>query len=319
MTLYAKPPINADIEQVLRTQPVVDFDELTADSLSKLRNLGLDQTEETLTLSGFFTRAELTVSTSDGSVMVVSYRPKHVARPLPTVVHLHGGGLVSGNADSDIVYINELARELEMAVLTIDYRLAPEHPYPAALHDILDVLHWLTTDTPDFVDPNSIILSGISAGGGLAAGTALYLRDNGGISLAGVLLMCPMLDRRNNSCSANQMRGCRESWNQTANETAWSAYLGDTPADHYASPSLADSLHGLPPVFIDAGSAETFRDECVDFANRIWAGGGDAELHVWPGGVHAFDFLAPQAPISQHARETRISWVRRLLSSGHPN
>jgi acetyl esterase/lipase len=210
--------------------------------------------------------------------------------------------------------IADLAHEAGCAVVSVEYRLAPEHPYPAALDDALTVLGWVGSGQgPAGMDPARIVVMGVSAGGGLAAATALHNRDHEGIKIAGLLLMCPMLDHRSTSASALQMAGVG-SWDATANATAWSAYLGHTGATAYASPALAHELSGLPPTFIDVGSAETFRDECVDFASRMWEHGGDAELHVWPGGVHGFDLLAPWAQLSRAARAQRVAWLRRLLA-----
>jgi acetyl esterase/lipase len=143
-------------------------------------------------------------------------------------------------------------------------------------------------------------------------------RDRGEVALAGQLLIYPMLDDRNDSVSAQQMAGVGV-WDRTANQTGWSALLGDAvggpdvPA--YAAPARATDLSGLPPAFIDVASTETFRDEDVAYASRIWAAGGIAELHVWPGGCHGFDLFVPDAPISQAARAARIAWLRRLLAA----
>lgn len=156
----------------------------------------------------------------------------------------------------------------------------------------------------------------MSAGGGLAAAGALLARDRGGPQLLGQMLICPMLDDRNDSASGFQMEG-HGAWDRTANETAWDAYLGELPRDDvpiYASPGRAADLADLPPAFIDVGSAETFRDEDIAYASRIWAAGGEAELHVWPGGVHGFDALVPEAMISKDAREARARWLERLLA-----
>jgi acetyl esterase/lipase len=125
-----------------------------------------------------------------------------------------------------------------------------------------------------------------------------------------------MLDHRNNSDSGWQMAGVG-AWGRTANATGWSAYLGPLTSDDvpaYASPAVADDLSGLPPTFVEVGSAETFRDEDIDYAARIWAAGGDAELHVWPGGAHGFEALVPDSAITQHAREARANWLSRLLT-----
>ncbi|GGR52067.1 hypothetical protein GCM10010251_81450 [Streptomyces aurantiogriseus] len=133
--------------------------------------------------------------------------------------------------------------------------------------------------------------------------------------MIGQMLMCPMLDDRNHTPSAHQMAGLGV-WDRTSNETGWSALLGEArgTADvpPYAAPARADDLSGLPPAFIDVGSAETFRDEDVAYASRIWQAGGIAELHVRPGGFHGFDSLVPEAALSVDARAARLRWLRRL-------
>jgi acetyl esterase/lipase len=125
-----------------------------------------------------------------------------------------------------------------------------------------------------------------------------------------------MLDDRNDTVSARQMEGVGV-WDRTSNATGWHALLGDScggaDVSPYAAPARAADLSGLPPVFIDVGSAETFRDEAVSFALRIWGDGGDAELHVWPGGFHGFTAYAPNASIWREALAARSRWLRRTL------
>lgn len=136
--------------------------------------------------------------------------------------------------------------------------------------------------------------------------------------MLGQLLMCPMLDDRNDSASAMQMDGT-EFWNRSYNGFGWSSLLGalwggaDVP--QYAAPARATDLAGLPPAFLDVGSAECLRDEVLDYAARIWQAGGRAELHVWPGGIHAFDREVPQARISKAAIAARHNWLERLLTT----
>lgn len=126
-----------------------------------------------------------------------------------------------------------------------------------------------------------------------------------------------MLDDRNDTVSGHQMAGVGL-WDRTANETGWTALLGERrggpDVSPYAAPARATDLSGLPPAFLDVGSSETFRDEVVDYALRIWQSGGVTELHVWPGGFHGFDGLAPRAAVSQAARTAQPGWLRRLLT-----
>ncbi|MBT2452343.1 alpha/beta hydrolase fold domain-containing protein [Streptomyces sp. ISL-43] len=156
-----------------------------------------------------------------------------------------------------------------------------------------------------------------SAGGGLAAALALLTRDRGGPAPIGQLLLCPMLDDRDATFFSHQMAGI-DTWDRTSNATAWQALLGDrygaSDLSPYAAPARATDLSGLPPAYIEVGSAETFRDEDVAYANAIWQAGGQAELHVWPGAFHGFDTLAPRAALSQDARNARSRWLRRVLA-----
>jgi acetyl esterase/lipase len=142
-------------------------------------------------------------------------------------------------------------------------------------------------------------------------------RDRGGPAILAQLLLSPMLDDCNGSPSARQMRGVGI-WDSSSNETGWNALLGEgvrggPDVSPYAAPSRTADLSGLPSTFIDVGSAETFRDEDVAYASRIWQAGGRLELHVWPGGFHGFDVVAPHAVISQDAIAARVAWLRRQL------
>jgi acetyl esterase/lipase len=236
--------------------------------------------------------------------------------PVPVVYFIHGGGMITGSNRLGIDQPLDWAAALGFAVVSVAYRLAPEHPYPAGLDDCYAGLRWVAEQADDLgVDPDRVVIAGASAGGGLAAAVALLARDRGGPALAGQVLMSPMLDDRNDSVSARQMEGLGV-WDRTANDTGWTALLGaarsgaDVPA--YAAPARATDLSGLPPAYIDAGSAETYRDEDVAYASAIWAAGGRAELHVWPGGFHGFDGFVPRAALSRDARAARLAWLRRL-------
>jgi acetyl esterase/lipase len=315
----SRPPFDPSIERALADNSEIVVVSMTAEDIPRVRALSVEVPLSEATMHGEFERAEHRVPGLDGGpdVRAFVYTPVGLRRPAPVILHLHGGGLITGTADSDIAAAVDLAAHAGCAVVSVEYRLAPEHPYPAALEDATAVLAWLASPAaPRLLDAERIIVSGVSAGGGLAAATALYARDHDGPLIAGLLLACPMLDDRSDSFSARQMAGAG-SWDATANATAWRAYTGasaEDPVSPYASPARCADLGGLPPTFVDVGSAETFRDECVDFADRIWRSGGQAELHVWPGGAHAFDFLAPWAPLSRDARMARAAWLRRLLA-----
>ncbi|MFJ3670190.1 alpha/beta hydrolase [Streptomyces sp. NPDC090106] len=276
-----------------------------------------------LTLDGFFEVEDRTVPGPAGApeISLLICRPAAAPRsgPRPVIYHVHGGGMVIGTNRVGVDAALGWAKELDAVVVSVEYRLAPEHPHPAPVEDVYAGLVWTAGHAAELgADPERIVIAGASAGGGLCAGLALLARDREGPALIGQVLLCPMLDDRNDSPSTHQMAGVGV-WDRTANETGWTALLGDlrggpdVPA--YAAPARAEDLSGLPPAFLDVGSAETFRDEVVAYASRIWQAGGVAELHVWPGGFHGFDGLAPQAAVSQDARAAHLRWLRRLLGS----
>ncbi|MFD5813288.1 alpha/beta hydrolase [Streptomyces sp. NPDC127038] len=275
-----------------------------------------------LTDGGTFTTTDLTVPGPEGapgiSLLVIRPAAPAARGPRPVIYHCHGGGMVLGTNRAGVELVLEWARELGAVVVSVEYRLAPEHPYPAGVEDVYAGLVWTARHAGELGgDPERIVIAGASAGGGLTAALALLARDREGPRPLGQVLMYPMLDDRNDSVSAHQMAGVG-AWDRTANETAWTAVLGDArggpdvPA--YAAPARATDLSGLPPAFLDVGSAETFRDETVDYATRIWQAGGVAELHVWPGGFHGFDAFAPHTVLARTARAARLDWLRRLLT-----
>ncbi|OKI41009.1 esterase [Streptomyces sp. TSRI0281] len=252
-------------------------------------------------------------------VTLVSARPAGVAGPLPLLYYMHGGGMIMGNARSVLPrLLREWALPLGLAVISVEYRLAPGAPYLGPVEDCYAGLVRAAGHAAGAgLDAGRVILGGKSAGGGLAAALALLTRDRGGPVPIGQLLLSPMLDDRGTTFSSHQMAGL-DTWDRTSNATAWQAVLGDrygtAGVSPYAAPARATDLSGLPPAYIEAGSAETFRDEAVAYADGIWRAGGEAELHVWPGAFHGFDTLAPRAVLSQDAREARSRWLRRIVA-----
>lgn len=279
-------------------------------------------TDEELRRGGAFTVDERAVPGPDGApeVTLVVCRPAAVTGPTPLLYFVHGGGMIAGHERTDLGEALDWAQAVGAAVVSVRYRLAPETPHPGPVEDCYAGLTWVRDHAPELgADPARVVVAGMSAGGGLSAALALMCRDRGGPPLAGQLLICPMLDDRNDSLSAVQLEGVA-AWDRHANGVGWGALLGgDAGAPEvspYASPARAEDLSGLPPTYVDVGSVDTFRDEDVDYASRLWAAGGQAELHVWPGGCHGFELMVPHAPLAKSARRARLEWLQRVLAVG---
>ncbi|MEU4016558.1 alpha/beta hydrolase [Microbacterium sp. NPDC028030] len=251
-------------------------------------------------------------------IEITIVRPSRPASaPAPAVLSIHGGGMVLGTRFFGTAELIDLAERHGVVGVAVEYRLAPEHPGPAQAEDCYAALEWMAAHADELgIDPDRIIASGMSAGGGLSAAVALLARDRGGPRLAGQLLGCPMLDDRNDTPSSRQYDGFG-AWDRNNNDTAWDAIAGDDRfsdrVSPYTAPARAQDLTGLAPAFIEVGAAETFRDEAVDYALRIWTTGGQAELHVWAGGYHGFAGFSPEAEVSRAAVAARESWLRRTL------
>lgn len=274
---------------------------------------------ESFTREGRLTVSEHVVAGPDGAppVTVLVIRPANAATPMPALYHIHGGGMIIGNRYTFGADLLDLAEEFGLALVSVEYRLAPETPHPGPVEDCLAGLAWLAAAGAELgIDPARIIVGGTSAGGGLAAAAALLARDRGGPAVFAQMLMCPMLDDRQITASSIQEDG-RGIWDRPANDTGWSALLGpakggpQVPSD--AAPARATDLSGLPPAFIDVGSAETFRDEAVAYASAIWRCGGEAELCVFAGGFHGYAAMVPEAAISADTRAARSRWLQRIL------
>jgi acetyl esterase/lipase len=237
----------------------------------------------------------------------------------PGIFFMHGGGMVVGNRVMGTKGVISWVKEFDAVCISVEYRLPPEHPDPAPIEDCYAGLLWTSEHATELgIDPCKLMVTGTSSGGGLAAGVALLARDRNGPALCAQVLSGPMLDDRNNTVSSHQYVD-EGTWSRGSNHTSWNALLGERAGSDrvsiYAAPARAIDLSGLPPAFIDCGSADVVRDETVAYATLLWAFGIQAELHVWPGGFHAFDMFAPNATLSVIARETRLAWLRRMWSS----
>jgi len=318
------PPFDAELRPALDAMAAAERPAYTLENIPLIRQAPPPfpvPTDEDLRRGGAFAVSTELAPGPAGApdVPLLVCRPAGVSALAGCLYYIHGGGMIFGNnRTGGLLGMLDHAERLRLAVVSVEYRLAPETPHPGPVEDCYAGLRWTVDHAAGLgVDPGRVIVGGASAGGGLAAAVALLARDRGGPGLLGQLLVCPMLDDRNETPSARQMAGLGV-WDRAANEMGWTALLGDASGgpdvSPYAAPARATDLSGLPPAFVDVGSAETFRDEDVAYATRIWQAGGAAELHVWPGGFHGFAGAVPQAALSRAAVAAQRDWLARLLS-----
>ena len=238
--------------------------------------------------------------------------------PHPAIYWLHGGGMIAGNVELDTPYCAALAAGTSAVVVAVEYRLAPEHPYPAPLDDAEAGLAWLFASADALsVDPARVAVAGSSAGGGLAAALTLRHRDAGGPDLAFAYLMYPMLDASHTSASAREFTAI-PTWNRAHSEFAWGCYLGGADLSPDAVPAMAQDLSGLPPTLIQTGELDLFRDEDISYAARLLQAGVPTELHVYPGAYHGFELNCPESAVGRQSLRDRDSALLRALHPSGP-
>jgi acetyl esterase/lipase len=228
------------------------------------------------------------------------YRPKGGGNHLPCIYWVHGGGYMFGTAMDPDARLDRWVNEIGCVAVSVEYRLAPETPFPGPLDDVYAGLQWVAKNPSELgIDASKLAIGGGSAGGGLAAGLALAVRDRGEIPVIFQLLIYPMIDDRFVSVSSTMET---IGWTTAASRLGWSCYLGVAPGSDgvspYAAPARAEDLSGLPPAFICVGDLDNFRDEDLEYARRLSDAGIPTELHIYPGVPHAFENSAPEIAVS---------------------
>ena len=252
-------------------------------------------------------------------VRVILFRsPAPKAGPVPAILNIHGGGMIAGTPDMQAGVLERLAADTGALVVSVEYRLAPETPFPGGLEDVYAALVWLHDHAGELgVDAGRIMVMGDSGGGCLAAATALMARDRGKVKLRAQLLVYPMLDLRTGGVGApaDDPTTGEFVWTRAQNQHAWSAVRGELAADDprfgYLSPTFMQDLSGLPATFIVSGALDLFRDEDVTHAHRLWRAGVPTELVVYASAVHGFDLLP--SSLATRFRHDVVEAVRRLL------
>ncbi|WP_102141421.1 alpha/beta hydrolase [Mycobacterium hubeiense] len=250
------------------------------------------------------------VLTLTNGVGVRLYRPSGADGRGPGLLWIHGGGYVIGTAAQDDRLCRRFADELGATVASVEYRLAPQHPYPAGLEDCYSALKWLAKLPA--VDPARLAIGGASAGGGLAAALALLARDRGEVPVAAQLLVYPMLDDR--AVGRELDHAGHRLWTHTSNQFGWSAYLGNAdPA--VAVPARREDLAGLPPAWIGVGTLDLFHDEDLEYAERLKAAGVPCQVEVVSGAFHGFDQIVAKAEVSRAFVDSQCAWLRDAFTA----
>ena len=245
------------------------------------------------------------------------YKPKYNTAPVPVLIWLHGGGYVLGTPEMDDRRCIEYVRELGIAVVSVDYRLAPKHPFPAGLEDCYATLEWLISRPPQLlVDEKRIAIGGASAGGGLAAALVQLTHDRQQITPVFQFLVYPMLDDRTVLRSDIDDRN-NITWTQKSNRFGWESYLqnefGAETVPDYSVPARREDLSGMPPAWIGVGSLDLFHDEDMAYAKRLQECGVQCQLDIIPGAFHGFDIIDHQLPVVQDFRKSQIAVLRKHL------
>jgi acetyl esterase/lipase len=286
----------------------LDLAALSLDTLPLFR-----QTLPAVPLTDSVVRTEHLVP-GDPPVPVRVHRAAGAEGALPCVYSIHGGGYVIGSYAMDDARFDGWCPKLGIVGVSVEYRLAPETPYPGPLEDCYQGLKWVYDHADELgIDRSRIGIGGISAGGGLAAALALLARDRGEVPLAFQLLDCPMLDDRQQTPSS-RLDGLAV-WSRESNSFGWRCYLGDLyGADdipYTAAPARCRDLSGLPPAYVSVGTVDGFRDEDIDYAVRLNQAGVPCELHVYPGACHGYQIAADSDVVRRSNRDV-ADWVARV-------
>ena len=249
-----------------------------------------------------------------GEQKIRIYQAKESKKPAPAVVYIHGGGMILGGIEVEAATTQMLCAETGATVISVDYRKAPEFPYPCGPDDCYSAAKWVFDNASELgIDVKNIGIYGSSAGGGLALAVVLMARDRKTMNFKYMLPIYPMIDDRNETSSTHEVTEIGM-WDRSGNSEAWTWYLGGKPADSYAAPARAADLTGLPPAFIDVGALDAFRDEDADFALRLLKSGVACEFRVYPGAYHGSEIFAPEADLSKRIVASRIDALKRFIA-----
>ena len=260
---------------------------------------------------------ERSIPGSDGApdIHIRVYMPRDRVEAGPGFVNFHGGGFLLGDLESEHPRCLKMATDGGAVSVGVDYRLAPENPFPAGVEDCYDALTWVVANAEELkIDPNRIAIGGASAGGNLTAAVALMARDRGGPDVALQMLFYPVIDDR---CDTPSMKGGEDCyiWNNKNSLDMWNHYIGQDRSNvsPYAAPARAEDLSGLPPAYMITCEHDPLRDEAIHYAMRLMDAGVTVDLHNYAGTVHGFDFLTP-SDIATRAIKEGVEAFRQAMN-----
>jgi acetyl esterase len=310
---YSFDPELAPIVEVL---PLLDISDLAAARAQMLATRSqMPAFEPPATLD--ITNRSIPGPPGDPDVEVCVIRPRDNRTDRPAIVWIHGGGFVLGDVEGDMPLATGLAADTGAVVVSVEYRLAPEHPFPAPVEDCYAALKWTAEHAGELgLDPGRLAVGGLSAGGGLAAAVALLARDRGGPALCFQLLDIPEVDDRLSTPSRKQFTDT-PLWHHPNAILSWEAYLGpdhDGEVSPYAAPARATDLSGLPPAYVVTCEFDPLRDEGIEYAQRLVQAGVPTELHLFPGTFHGSSGAGAGTEISNRMAAERTEALRRAFA-----
>jgi acetyl esterase len=310
---YALDP---ELARIFDLMPLVDLGNPAATRTMLAQGAAATRANGTRATDERVTEDDRTIEGPGGPIPIRVYAPVASTATKGALVYFHGGAFVLGDLELEHGRCVRLAAEADVVVVSVDYRLAPEHPFPAGFDDCVAALAWTVANAEDLnVDPARIAVGGSSAGGALAAAVALHARDNGGPHLAFQMLIYPVIDSRLETASTLAFE-TTPGWTSIASTRMWANYLSDQrdATSPYASPAHAESLVGLPPAYVMTAEFDPLRDEGIAYAARLLADGVSTDLCQIAGTAHGFDLISPTAEISVHSVTEQVRATARAIS-----
>ena len=310
------PELKPILQASLKQAPHMEWSEKT---LHEVRKQSGFWTRPALAQPTFFERKiPGTAGAPDVRIVVIGVTTG--AAPRPAVLHIHGGGYITGTVAESMDPLQRLSAAHDCIVVSVDYRLAPETHFPGSLEDNYAALRWLYANAKELgVDEHRIALFGESAGGGHVAALAIAARDRGEVPVAMQVMLYPMLDDRTGSSRAVPAHLGAYIWDAAANRFGWSSLLGvpagSAAVPRGAVPARVENLRGLPRTFIAVGSIDLFVEEDIAYSRRLIEAGVPTELFIAPGGYHGFDIIVPEATISKTFKAAWNDALRRGLNT----